>query len=163
MTDTGTLGNGLPFTSACLQNGFDFNVERFFHPPILVKDSSTVKEHFTSRLRHPAAMARKSLPINEVVAENLSYLMEKVELTQAALAEKAGVSQKTISNYLNPSQRSEGALGKLPSPKLVELDRIATALGVEVWELTRQMTPSERAMYAAIEKAYSELVESIKN
>lgn len=106
-------------------------------------------------------MAGKPLPINQVVAQNLAYLMKQAKLTQAQLAEKAGVNQKTISNYLNPAQRTEGALGKSPSPKLVELDRIARALEVQVWELTRQMSPSERAMYAAIEKAYEDLRASV--
>ena len=106
-------------------------------------------------------MAVKPIPINQVVAQNLAYLMKQAKLTQAQLAEKAGVNQKTISNYLNPGQRAEGATGKAPSPKLVELDQIARALDVRVWELIRQMTPSERAMYAAIERAYEDLRASV--
>lgn len=98
--------------------------------------------------------------INQVVAENLAYRMEKAGMSQSSLAAKAGVSQKTISNYLNPEQRTEGSKGKQGSPKLWELERVAQALGVEVWELTRRMTERERAMYDAIEKAYRGLVES---
>ena len=106
-------------------------------------------------------MLEKPLPINEVVARNLDYWMKQAGIKQAALAEKAGVSQKTISNYLKPGQRTEGTTGKEPSAKLAELDKIAKALHVEVWQLTRQMTARERIMYAAIEKAYAELRESI--
>lgn len=98
--------------------------------------------------------------INEVVAENLAYRMAKAQMSQTALAQKAGVSQKTISNYLNPEQRTEGSKGKQGSPKLWELERVAQALGAEVWELTRHMTERERAMYDAIEKAYRELLVS---
>jgi transcriptional regulator with XRE-family HTH domain len=95
--------------------------------------------------------------INRVLARNLAYWMEQATLTQSALAEKAGVSQKTISNYLNPQQRQEGATGKEPSAKLTELEKIAKALSVSVWQLVREMTPSERKMYEAIERAYEEL------
>jgi transcriptional regulator with XRE-family HTH domain len=92
--------------------------------------------------------------INLVVAENLRHWMTKAEVTQAHLAGLAGVSQKTISNYLNPYQRTEGSSGKQGSPKLFELDLIARALGVEVWQLTREMSAAQREVYDAIEKAF---------
>lgn len=97
--------------------------------------------------------------ISVVVAENLKWWMDQAGVTQTALAEQAGVSQKTISNYLNPEQRIEGAKGKFGSPKLHELDLIAKALGVEVWQLTRQMTEPQRTMYEAIERAYKGLLD----
>jgi transcriptional regulator with XRE-family HTH domain len=93
-----------------------------------------------------------------VVAENLAYYMGKAELTQTALAAKAGVSQKTVSNYLNPEQRADGAKGKEPSAKVSELDLIARALGIEAWQLMRAMTERERLLYERIEKAYADLV-----
>jgi transcriptional regulator with XRE-family HTH domain len=96
--------------------------------------------------------------INRVVADNLAYWMGERKLTQQALAVEAKVSQKTISNYLNPAQRTEGSRGKPGSPKLVELDRIAHALGVELWQLTRQMTPAERSVYETVEKAFRDLL-----
>lgn len=99
--------------------------------------------------------------ISEVVAANLAYWMKTAKLTQAALGERAGVSQKTISNYLNPDQRAEGASGKPGSPKLHELDRIAKALDIEVWQLTREMTEPQRAMYDAIERAYQDLLRTV--
>lgn len=100
--------------------------------------------------------------INQVVADNLAYWMGEAKITQQTLAERAGVSQKTISNYLNPQQRAEGSKGKPPSPKLTELSLIAHALHIEVWQLTRSMTPRERALYEALEKAYQELLISAK-
>lgn len=103
----------------------------------------------------------QSKSINVVVAENLGYWMANAGMKQAALAEKAGVSQKTVSNYLNPEQRTEGSTGKEPSAKLAELDKIAKALAIEVWQLTRQMSESERTMYEAIEKAYRDMRDSI--
>lgn len=90
--------------------------------------------------------------INGVVARNLAYWMREKQLTQQALAERAGVSQKTISNYLNPNQRISGSKGKEPSAKLTELSNIADALGIGVWQLLRAMTASERELYAAVDR-----------
>lgn len=95
--------------------------------------------------------------INEVVAENLTHWMAERGIKQAALAEKAGVDQKTISNYLHPKQRMEGSSGKEPSARLSELDKVAKALRVEVWQLTRHMTARQRALYDVLEKAYLQL------
>lgn len=158
MADLGPVGYVLPITPAGLQDALDLLVQGFVHSPILVKDSWQVKEQITRRLRHPRDMPEKS--INEVVAENLAYWMGQAGMSQTALAEKAGVSQKTISNYLNPGQRTEGSTGKQPSAKLTELDRIARALSVQVWQLTREMSERERKLYEAIEKAYNDLRES---
>lgn len=100
--------------------------------------------------------------INQVVAENLAHWISERGMKQTALAAKAGVSQKTISNYLNPKQRAEGATGKEPSAKLSELARIADALGVEVWQLTRPAADElDRVMYEAIEQAMVKLRSSV--
>lgn len=103
-------------------------------------------------------MAEKT--INQVVAENLKYWMAQAEMTQTALGEKAGVSQKTISNYLNPDQRTEGSKGKEGSAKLGELDRVAKALGISLWQLTREMSQAERKLYENLERAYAELIKA---
>jgi transcriptional regulator with XRE-family HTH domain len=97
--------------------------------------------------------------VNEVLAENLRYWMEQANMTaQGDLAEKSGVSQRTISNYLNPGNRQESASGKEPSAKLTELQKIAVALGIGVWDLVRPMTPQERAFYKKVEQAYTDLM-----
>jgi transcriptional regulator with XRE-family HTH domain len=150
------LAQARPVAAAALQEALDFGVQVGRHTAIIVKHSSAIKEHFPKDERHPRRVAEKD--INEVVADNLAYWMREAKLTQAAVAQAAGVSQKTISNYLNPQQRMEGAKGKPGSPKLYELDLIAKALGVELWQLTRAMTESERAIYEALEKAYRDLV-----
>lgn len=156
MTHLSSLGNHRPVPPLLLQCGADTDIDGFSHGASLVKNSCLVKEQITKGMGHPQQVTEKS--INEVVAINLQHRMRSLKLTQSALAEKANVSQKTISNYLNPAQRTEGSKGKQPSAKLSELAAVAKALDCEVWELTRDLNERERAMYEAIEKAYRELV-----
>lgn len=158
VTHPGGVANARPVTAPRLQKGSDFGVEIDGHGRILVKVCSGFKQHFPTRQFHPLSVAVKD--INQVVAEQLAHWMaqRKPVWTQAELAERAGVAQKTISNYLNPEQRAPGAKGKQGSPKLVELDLIAQALGIEVWQLTRHMNEGERAAYEAIERAYKQLL-----
>lgn len=69
-------------------------------------------------------MTRKSA---EVVAENLEALMGYRGDKQAGLARRAGVSQRTVSNLLNPKAGH--------SPTLDKLERVANAYGLEAWQL----------------------------
>lgn len=153
------VSDGLPRAPTPFQPEPDlFSVNRFAHAVILVKHSLESKEHFTNPLRHAQPMEEKS--INEVVAESVRYWMDERKLKQTPLAEKAHVSQKTISNVLHPDQRSKSKSGKEPSVKLTELARIAQVLDVEVWQLIRPISDSERKMYEAIEVAYKKLLAS---
>lgn len=162
MTHVGVLGYQRPIAAPLVKKESDFFVQGVFgHAPILGKFSSKSKEHFTRGLGHSPGMTDDST-INRVLARNLAYWMGEAKLTQAALAEKAGVSQKTISNYLNPGQRAEGSKGKEPSAKLTELDKIAEALHIGVWQLLREMTASERRMYQAIENHYASLRDEVE-
>lgn len=96
------------------------------------------------------------MPINAVLAANLRHFMTAKGITaQTALATSAGVAQRTISNYLNPANRTEGATGNAPSAKLSELESIAKALNVEVWELLRPMSESDRLIYQKVEEAFA--------
>lgn len=105
--------------------------------------------------------ANTAKPINQVVAENLAFWMQEGGFTsQQALADKSGVSQRTIANYLRPDLRDDTNSGKAPSAKLTELGKLATALEIEVWQLLRQMTPQERAFYDKIEAAYKEIAKN---
>ena len=99
-------------------------------------------------------------PINKVLAESLVYYMQqKGFLSQKALADRCGLSQTAISNYLNPNQRQTSKSGKEPSAKLTEVMRLADALSVEIWELLRDATPEKRRFYAEIERSYRKLTE----
>lgn len=113
------------------------------------------KQHFASYPLDTRSMA--ATPINETLAENLRHFMKQRELVQTSLAEKSGVAQTTISNYLNPGRRPVGASGKAPSAKLSEVEMMAIALEIEPWQLLRSFSPEERVAYEAIELAYRSL------
>lgn len=100
----------------------------------------------------------KKRPINEVLGVNLAYFMKEKGFTQASLGKKAGLAQRTIGNYLKPELRqSESKSGKPPSAKLTEVEKIADALEVEVWELLRPLGPAEREFYRQIEESFERL------
>lgn len=98
-----------------------------------------------------------SRPISEVLADNLRHYMSKRGLTQAGLAELSKVGQTTIGLYLSPERRQPSKSGKLPSPNLGDVERLAQSLEVEVWDLLRPMTPVERDAYQQIEAAFKAL------
>jgi transcriptional regulator with XRE-family HTH domain len=103
-------------------------------------------------------------PINDVLAQNLAYFMAMGPLkTQQALATKSGIAQRTISNYLNPRKRAPGSSGKPPSAKLTELDKVAEALGVDVWLLLRPTTELELKLWMSIERTFHELRNGISS
>jgi transcriptional regulator with XRE-family HTH domain len=98
-------------------------------------------------------------PINQVLASNLRYFMQGSDYkTQQALAARCGMAQRTIGNYLNPKLRLTGSKGKEPSANLAQLQSIAEALGVEVWQLLRPMTATQRVVYRKIEEAFAEVL-----
>lgn len=99
--------------------------------------------------------------INEVLAENLAYFMAQKGWKQPQLAAASGVSQRSISNYLNPSRRDPTASGREASAKLAEVQALARALEVEPWELIRKIKPSEREFYRKIERAYRDLMGNV--
>lgn len=107
--------------------------------------------------------AKKSA--NVTLAENIRYWMKKRrleghEVTQMALAQAAGVSQKTISNYLNPEQREGGTTGREPSAKIAEVAKIAAALEVEMWKLMREASSdAERDFLESLDEGVAQLRE----
>lgn len=149
----------LPVAPSCDEGGPDFFVEFGAHAGFLAKFCCSSKQHVAFPWRDRASMNAKSKrPINEVLAENIRAAMQSRHIaTQEELAKRSGLSQRTISNYLNPQNRARGASGKEPSAKLSEVDQIAVALNVEAWNLLRDLSPSERAFYDRIDEAYRKL------
>lgn len=122
------------------------------HAAIIAKLCYSNKQHFANASRHSNEMIKKS--INTVLALNLAYFMREKKLTQAALSDLSKVGQTTISLYLAPERRAPGKTGKVPSAKLSEVESLASALDVEVWELLRPFTEKERQAYKHIESAF---------
>lgn len=94
--------------------------------------------------------------LNQILAENLSYFMAKIGMTQAQLGRAADMGQTTVSLYLNPQRRLTGKSGKEPSAKLAEVQRLAKALQVEPWELLRPLTEAQREFYRSMEGLIAE-------
>ena len=94
--------------------------------------------------------------LREILARNLSGLMAKsVDMrSQSALARRARVAQKTISNYLDASSY-KGA------PSLGKVEKIARAFGIETWQLIHP-TLGDRVISAAELALYEKLREQIQ-
>lgn len=82
--------------------------------------------------------------INAVVARALAYYMGKAGWSESELGRKAGVSARTVGNFLRPEKRLAGSKGKEPSGKLTELALIATALQIDMADLVTDLTEAER-------------------
>jgi len=160
MTDTSLAGDDLPIATARHQQGANFSIEGVFHANIIGNISYERKERIPNQGGDSSPMPENA-NINDVLARNLKAIMEEKGFqSQAKLAEKAGVDQKTISNYLNPAQRLEGGTaGKPRSAKLAEVESIANALGVEVWELLQPLETAERELFRTIRKALRSALE----
>lgn len=70
-------------------------------------------------------------PVRETLAENLALLMERSTglKTQASLAKRSGVAQTSISNMKRPDSPA------MKSPKLDQVEKIASAFGLATWQL----------------------------
>jgi len=77
-------------------------------------------------------------------ARNLEILMNYHRDTQTSLAEKSGVSQKTISNMLNP--------GDDTSPNLANVALIASAYKLQTWHLLLPSATVDILVNSSIEK-----------
>jgi len=113
---------------------------------------------FKQHIDTPPRDSSRVSEINQILASNLAHFMGAREVTQAELAKRAGIGQTTVSLYLNPASRLQGATGKTPSPTLAKVESLARALDAELWELLRPLSPVQRELYRSIEKAFQEAV-----
>lgn len=67
------------------------------------------------------------------IGENIKNIRKKANLSQKALAEKLGVSQQMIAQYEKGKRQ----------PKIETIDKIATALGVRIVDITRDFKFSD--------------------
>jgi len=87
----------------------------------------------------------------EWLASNLRALMEDREYTQVALARKAGLDQKTISNIINPDRNEY-------TPTLAVVEAIAGVFDVPVYQILIDELPLDLLKNHQIHK----LVDSYK-
>jgi transcriptional regulator with XRE-family HTH domain len=75
----------------------------------------------------------------ETVARNLRMLMglHNPPLDQTELAKRAGVSQKTISNMLDPDRPG------ISGHNLEKVDQVAKAFGLDAWHLLIPTLPAD--------------------
>ena len=65
--------------------------------------------------------------IHEILARNVKILMNHYDMTQDDIEKKTGVSQRTISNVINP-----GSVGSITTKTI---EKIADYFGLEYWHL----------------------------
>jgi transcriptional regulator with XRE-family HTH domain len=81
------------------------------------------------------------------LAKNIKLLMDYYEHTQAALESKSGLSQKTISNALNP--------GETKTPTLKTIEQIATVYNMKAWQLLYHDATIDILINSSFEKVVS--------
>lgn len=110
------------------------------HETRLVKFYYKNKQNFTKSSAYPYYMNDDA----KNLSRNLRRLMEFFDANQTEVAQKAGVSQKTISNMLNP--------GEEKSPQLNKIEVVAKSFGLQTWHLLLPNCPDELLFNHSIEK-----------
>jgi transcriptional regulator with XRE-family HTH domain len=128
MTDAGTLCNAAPVAPAFLKIGSNYGVQIGVHAHSIAKFCAVGKQHFAHLL--PQSNAMEQRPLNQVLADRLTAAMEARGLSNNRLGKLAGVAPNTIANYKRRDKDSFTTKGKDQSAKLLEIERIATALGI---------------------------------
>ena len=92
----------------------------------------------------PILHSMKTRPhTRETLAANIKALLNIWKWDQKKLAEKAGVSQKTISNMVNPDSGI--------NPQLDNVEKVATAFGLSAWHLIIPNLPEELLRNGSLE------------
>ncbi|MHB1326888.1 MAG: hypothetical protein ACYC2K_01680 [Gemmatimonadales bacterium] len=85
--------------------------------------------------------------------------------SQSAIARKTKVAQTSIGNMLYPEKRAPTKKGRLPSPTVENVEKVAKAFGKEAWQLlhpdpsTAPLNKNERAMYDKLMRSVQDLRE----
>jgi transcriptional regulator with XRE-family HTH domain len=106
----------------------------------LVKNYYSSKQDFTVGSNYHKGMNDEA----KNFARNLQILMDYHKDTQKSLSDRSGVSQKTISNMLNPGDSS--------SPNLANVALIAKAYKLQTWHLLYPNAPVDILINSSIEK-----------
>ncbi|WP_336357310.1 helix-turn-helix transcriptional regulator [Stenotrophomonas muris] len=92
------------------------------------------KQYFAGPDQYPAQVANDS---SRTLADNVRRLMEAAGDTQAKVAKRAGLAQRSVGNVVTYGTTHE------TSPTLRTVDGIADAYGVPVWMLLLDQVPLE--------------------
>jgi DNA-binding XRE family transcriptional regulator len=120
-------------------------------PDMVVKNYCINKQDFTCLSCYPEIMNEDA----KNFARNLQILMQYHDYDQPTLAKKSGVSQKTISNMLNP--------GDDKSPNLKKVASIAKAFGLQTWHILYPNAPEDILINSSIEKFVENYAYTDKN
>lgn len=101
--------------------------------------------------------------VTKVLARNLKRFMDDgpEAISQNALAKKSRVAQTSIGYMLNPETRQPTKSGKLSSPTVAKIERVARALGKEAWQLLHP-NPDEAPLNAQERARYQEFQASMR-
>lgn len=86
-------------------------------------------------------------------------------ISQNALAKRSKVAQTSIGYMLKPELRQPTRSGKIPSPTVAQLEKVARALGKEAWQLLHPdpnqapLSAKERARYDAFDASMKRMRE----
>jgi transcriptional regulator with XRE-family HTH domain len=117
----------------------------------LVKNYYLNKQIFTFSLNYHKEMNEEA----KNFAKNLRILMKHHDDTQMTLSNRSGVSQKTISNMLNPGDDN--------SPNLANVELIAKAYKLQTWHMLYPSAKLDILMNTAIEKFLDNYVNADKD
>ena len=79
----------------------------------------------------------------ELLAQNLKALCQAKGWSGNELSKRSKVPQKTVSIYMEPSQRKPTLTGKEASPNMTHMSKLAAAFGIPEWQLIYPATATE--------------------
>lgn len=102
------------------------SIQSFEHP---ILKTLTMQGGRLKKMKKPS--------LSQIVAKNLAYFMDRSAglKTANALAVKAKVAPNSVRNLLDPKKRTVTADKPDGVPQLDTINKVAEALGVEVWKL----------------------------
>lgn len=121
-------------------NSYTFCFCNNIHAVSLVKNYLNSKQDFTEEVKYYGGMNEEA----KNFARNLKFLMDYHEDTQQSLEKRSGVSQKTISNMLNP--------GDERSPNLNKVALVANAYKLKTWHMLLPDATLEILTNSSVEK-----------
>ena len=88
----------------------------------------------------------------KILARNVTLLMEHHQHNQTVLAKRARISQRTVSNIVNPDNPHD--------PQLSKVDAIAKVYNLETWHLLIPDAPLDLLLNSRIEKIVCNYLQS---